>query len=177
MSLDQATKSLLDAVYNKCVWKAEQMIAHATFVTAALHTLHRDQVHVYRFMQMASSEAAEESLGTIERFLWEALPALSFRLNASALESVPIPIGDTNKDFVCLLEFYEACLSIADRLSNSRFKIRCLIQTGEMLRNVERLQESENTLRDALALCFSHLEDQSLEAARCYEGKRPDLTQ
>lgn len=59
---------------------------------------------------------------------------------------------------------------MAEETDNNAFRVHCLVQMGELLQSVGRLQDSENKLRDALTLCFSHLREASLETARCYAG-------
>lgn len=70
-----------------------------------------------------------------------------------------------------VLEFYNACMNHAQHHEDHEFKAQCLIQLGELVRGVDRLQDSENTLRDALEICYVKLDPVSLEKARCYEGK------
>ena len=67
-------------------------------------------------------------------------------------------------------EFYEACLDLAEKTDDTAFQVHCLVRKGQLYRDVGRVQDSENTLRDALTLCFSHLQGDSLETAKCYEG-------
>lgn len=60
---------------------------HHTFTAAALHVVHRDEVHIYRFMQLASCDVSDECFHLFQKALWEAFPLLSCRLDTAGLES------------------------------------------------------------------------------------------
>ena len=83
----QTIKSYLEVVYTKTIWKAEQMTKHQMFTSAALHVLHRDEVHIYRFMQWASLDFSSECLPVLQKALWESFESLAFRLDSASLES------------------------------------------------------------------------------------------
>eukprot|EP00210_Caulerpa_lentillifera_P000583 g564.t1 len=67
-------------------------------------------------------------------------------------------------------EFYASCIEISSKSGDVVFKTQCLIRQSELFREVGRLKDSEDSARDALALCFSSKGEHSLETARCYQS-------
>ncbi|GMH35305.1 hypothetical protein BSKO_03173 [Bryopsis sp. KO-2023] len=150
---EESRKVFVEYYIREVIYVTSKMQKNPWAQKAGYHIFHRDLINIEQVINWASIDPPKGCLSIYVNLLWDEMALLKSRMDVGVLEG-----------------FCEACKIMAEDAEYVKFKTRALIQQGCLMGDQDRLNDAEETLRDALSLCLTSVGADTLESARCYQG-------